>query len=50
MSRATGVIRRRRPGSRHEHHYLLAAFGPSCCTQTWSYFAGPGGGGTFIGT
>jgi len=29
---------------------FLAPAGPSCCTKTRSYFAGPGPGGAFIGT
>ncbi len=51
MSRATGTMPPAPPfvpGT--STSTFRAATGPSCFTKTRSYFAGPGPGGTFIGT
>jgi hypothetical protein len=51
MSRATGVMLPAPPFVPGTSTSTLSApAGPSCCTKTRSYFAGPGPGGTFIGT
>ena len=51
MSRATGVMPPAPPCVPGTRTSTVRAFaGPSCCTKTRSYFAGPGPGGAFIGT
>ena len=51
ISRATGVMLPAPPSVPGTSTTTWSApAGPICCTQTRSYFAGPGPGGAFIGT